>query len=330
MKLYHISVEELARATGLAYSSLRRWRERLARGAPVIRKPGQKKIEPLDLERFGQELDKLVHGRKRSYGTGELHRAFDQSLSRREIDEAVRNARTQSHVLKTAQTRHLEWIKPNTTWAMDDTCFAGRSGWIHTIRDLASRYQFEPITGAFATGEQVAAHLEKLFRRHGAPLFLKRDNGKNLNSKAVNDILAKWMVIPLNSPIHSPQYNGAIENAQKDWDRLMDPSDPYITSHLKTCSGLAAHDLNHTPRQVLRGQIPCTLFHGPDKLKVNKRYREKAYEWIKYKSLELIHQEDKHPACAWRSASLTWLQINHHINLTHPKSVTQFFDQICS
>ena len=110
----------------------------------------------------------------------------------------------------------------------------------------------------------------------------------------------------------------------------MDPSDPYISSHLTTCSGLAAHDLNHTPRQILNGRIPCAVFHGPDRLKVNKRYREKTYEWIKNKTLEITLQQDKDPDCAWRSAILTWLQINHYINLTHPKSVTQFFDQICS
>jgi hypothetical protein len=34
------------------------------------------------------------------------------------------------------------------------------------------------------------AHLDQLFHRHGAPLFLKRDNGSNLNGSEVNDALA--------------------------------------------------------------------------------------------------------------------------------------------
>ena len=46
-------------------------------------------------------------------------------------------------------------------------------------------------------------HLAKLFRRHGAPLFLKRDNGSPLNHAAVNAVLAEFGVIPLNSPAHS-------------------------------------------------------------------------------------------------------------------------------
>jgi hypothetical protein len=49
----------------------------------------------------------------------------------------------------------------------------------------------------------------------GGLLFIKRDNGSNLNSCAVNEILENWYVIPLNSPVRCPQYNGAVENAKK-------------------------------------------------------------------------------------------------------------------
>jgi len=324
MNAYHISLDELARLSGQAYSSLRRWRSRIASGHPPVYKSGPKKIEPLDLESFANELGKLVHKRKRSYGAGALHASFDASLSRREIDEAVRRARAGHNAMNRDQIHHVQWLNPNLAWAMDDTKFAGRSGYIHTIRDLRSRYQFEPLAGKMASGKEIATHLEKLFRKHGAPLFIKRDNGGNLNHKAVNEVLSKWLVIPINSPIHCPQYNGAIENAQKDWDRLMDPKDPFVLDNLKTCSAIAAHELNHNPRPVLGNRIPCTVFHGSGRLKVNKRYRKNAYEWIKNKSLELVAEEDKHPACAWRTAVLTWLQVNHYINITHPKCVTRF------
>ncbi len=190
-----------------------------------------------------------------------------------------------------------------------------------------NRYQMQPLAGDMASGEEVANHLEELFGKHGAPLFIKRDNGGNLNHQAVNEVLAKWMVIPINSPIRCPQYNGAIENAQKDWDRFLDPRDPFVTDNLQTCSRIAAHDLNHTPRQVLKNRIPCAVFHGPDKLKPNKRYRKNAYEWITNKALDLTGQDDKSPACAWRTAVLTWLLMNHHINITYPKCVTRFSNQ---
>ena len=324
MHTYHISLDELTRLSGQAYSSVRRWRSRIRNGQSPVRKAGPKKIEPLDLQRFADELGKLVHKRKRSNGSGSLHAAFDASLSRRDIDRAVRVARAKYNTDNREQLHHIEWLHPNLAWSMDDTQFFGRNGYIHTIRDLASRYQMEPLAGDMASGDEVATHLEDLFEKHGAPLFIKRDNGGNLNHQAVNEVLEKWMVIPINSPIRCPQYNGAIENAQKDWDRFLDPRDPFVIDNLQTCSRIAAHDLNHTPRPVLKNRIPCAVYHGPDKLKPNKRYRKDAYESIKHNALDLIDQDDKHPTCAWRTAVLIWLLMNHHINITHPKCVTRF------
>ena len=65
MKRYTIGLRELTRLLGLAYASVRRWRKRARRGRPVLEKPGPQKLEPLDMDRFGREVDRLVHGRAR-------------------------------------------------------------------------------------------------------------------------------------------------------------------------------------------------------------------------------------------------------------------------
>ena len=62
-------------------------------------------------------------------------------------------------------------------------------------------------------GETVAVHLEQLFLQHGPPLVLKRDNGSNLNQQAVDEVLARYLVMPLNSPPHYAPYNGGMECA---------------------------------------------------------------------------------------------------------------------
>jgi hypothetical protein len=329
MNRYTISLRELTRLLGLAYASVRRWRERARRGRPLLQKPGPQKLEPLDMERFGREVDRLVHGRKRSRGSGALHAAFGGSLSRREIDAHIRQARADYWNTRKGWTHSVRWKHPNLVWAIDDTRFAGRGGYIHTVRDLASRYQFEPLGGSLANGEQVAAHLDRLFRRHGAPLLLKRDNGSNLNDSAVNEVLAQWRVIPLNSPTCCPQYNGAIENAQKDWDRFLDPSDPHVRKHLQLHGGLAAQELNHTPRRVLGGQIPCAVFHGPARIHYTKRQRSNAHEWITDYALELTAPDGHYPARAWRTALLTWLQMNNLIQIHRPH-VSPCFPNKCA
>ena len=49
----------------------------------------------------------------------------------------------------------------------------GQKLWVHAVKDLASRYQLEPLTALASSGIEVARHLESLFRSQGAPLLLK-------------------------------------------------------------------------------------------------------------------------------------------------------------
>jgi transposase InsO family protein len=84
------------------------------------------------------------------------------------------------------------------------------------VQDLASRYKFTPWVGERVLGESVAARLEQLFLRHGPPLVLKRDNGSHLNHQAVDEVLSRYLVTPLNSPPHYPPYHGGMECAVRE------------------------------------------------------------------------------------------------------------------
>ena len=90
------------------------------------------------------------------------------------------------------------------------------------VIDLGSRMKLEPVIkpGAF-TGEEVAEHLNYLMHKHEAPLFLKRDNGSNLNSSEVLSILKMFAVIPFNSPPGFPQFNGVMERSQGEIKRYL-------------------------------------------------------------------------------------------------------------
>ena len=91
-----------------------------------------------------------------------------------------------------------------------------------SVDDLGSRVKLEPAVkpGAF-TGEEVAEHLNYLMHKHEAPLFLKRDNGSNLNSGEVLSILKMFAVIPFNSPPGFPQFNGVMERSQGEIKRYL-------------------------------------------------------------------------------------------------------------
>lgn len=322
MTRLRLSLRQISHHSGLAYASLKRWLGRVRRGQPVVLPPGPKKWIPPDWDALYRDLLHLHHGRKRSRGAGPLHRKHHEGLSRRRLDQLVAAARRQHHQHRERQRRRLQWHRPNTAWALDDTWQPEAGVWIHSIRDLASRFQLEPLAApALADGETIAAHLETLFRRHGAPLVLKRDNGSNLNHHAVNAVLARWRVIPLNSPPHYPPYNGAIENAQKDWSRILRQTHPkpdiYLREAAHTCCVRAAHDLNHRPRQSLGGRTPCTVFHE-DPLRLPPRERQDALEKIAQRSLASASRCGQNPSQAWRHAVQTWLLMNDLISIHSP------------
>jgi hypothetical protein len=64
-------------------------------------------------------------------------------------------------------------------WSCDATEYGDQQ--IIPVLDLHSRYRFQPLVCDRLDGRQIAGHLEQLFRKHGAPLFLKRDNGSPSN-----------------------------------------------------------------------------------------------------------------------------------------------------
>src|SRR5208282_4082977 len=210
----------LCAAATMSYATFMRWKGRLARGVPVLHKPGPKPIGSLDLAGLQTRLRRLEHGPHRSHGTTALYAEHRSQISRRSFQELVEETRRQILREREADRRSVHWQVPGTIWSVDPTeLVLVRDGIrqklsILPVLDLASRYKFAPLVSDRLTGESVAARLDELFAQHGPPLVLKRDNGSNLNSQAVDAVLSRWMVIPLNSPPYYPPYNGGIERAQ--------------------------------------------------------------------------------------------------------------------
>jgi hypothetical protein len=104
--------------------------------------------------------------------------------------------------------------------------------------------------------------LESLFGRCGPPLFLKRDNHGNLNGCAVDGVMERFVVLPLNSPSGSARYNGGMERARRELQEELGgrlaasspgvPAGPAVEA--------AVQELNHEPRPCLNGQTSCAMF----------------------------------------------------------------------
>jgi transposase InsO family protein len=294
------------------YASLMRWRQRQRQGLPVWQCPGPKKTVPLDRAEFYPLLRQLPHGRVRTHGTTALYARFAPSLSRRQLGALVQDFRRD----QLAAMKHIHWLWAGLAWSCDATEYGPAGTLIIPVQDLASRYRFAPLVTDQLDGRQIAAHLERLFRRHGAPLLLKRDNGSPFNHHAVDEVLARFAVLPLNNPPHCPRYNGAMEKGIRDFKAALaqrSHSSPIVPADFALATELTAHELNHQPRRCLNGRTACAVFHDDA-----QRLRWTCYQRRTIFRL-LLHQfgvvsgktslGDHHrPATLWRITVEAWLR----------------------
>ena len=328
----------LCRVVGVPYGSFRRWKARLAQGAPARGRPGPKKVVPLSLVELRGAVDGLDHGSQRSRGTGALCRHYQAQISRRELAALITTARRALAAQRQAACCHVTWHVPGLVWAVDDTELARsphQSLRLHQVQDLASRYKFRPWVGERILGETVAARLEQLFLQHGAPLVLKRDNGGNLNQTTVDEILARYWVVPLNSPRQYPPYNGGMERAVRELKaplraslRLSGPTPASAVQHWAEC---LAHDLNHRKRRALQGQIACRVLQDarPALQAYTLRKRREVFDEINALTWTLLQAQggctQDEADSIRRVAVEAWLQQHQVITITQNHRVLPLF-----
>lgn len=321
---YGVDQASLVAMAGINASSFKRWKRRVLRGDQPVKRSGVKKIEPINLGKIEQQIQGLDHGKNRTAGTGRLYQTNSHRISRREFNEMVKQVRTENNRIKAAGWCQVRWLRPDLAWAFDGTKYVGCH--VHNLQDLCSRYKFAPMTTEhLACGEEIAGHLDRNMTRFGPPLFIKRDNGGNLNHVSVNDLLQDRMIIPINSPSYTTSYNGAIEHCQgeiKGWLKKWKAAARTIRE-LALLVENAAHALNHRARRSLSYKNACRVYFGSSRLRYNKRKRKEAYEWITDLAVDLSVGSGKYKIdpTAWRIAARKWMEKHRLIIISKPVKV---------
>lgn len=307
---------------------------RMLSGSSPVEKPGPKKVEPLDLAALKKAMEVLRHGRKRSAGAGQLYVFHRNRISRRDLEEMVREAREKAKQEAADEMKHIAWLIPGMVWSLDDTLVIREPrSYLHQVKDVAARYVLPPRTGAMLHGEEVALNLRRLVWRFGAPLFMKRDNGGNLNHEKVNEVLEDHWIIPLNSPPHYPQYNGGVERSQRDIKEMLVDVEP---AALQPWAEIRAHDLNHRRRRILGVKTPCEAFFGGKSAlrQYDRRRRKGVYDEIMETALRIDeHLDDAIDptrTAAWRVSVENWLRRNGAIAVSSGGRVSPYFQRIWS
>lgn len=301
------------------------------------------------LAELKREIEEMEHGSQRSKGVGELHRKFSCLLSRREIDTLIKEERSRRNRSEKESCKRIKWRMPMTCLAFDDTWVYtkenGKKVYIHNIKDLASQYILPPMAGKMLTGEAVAENLEGLFVEYGAPLFLKRDNGGNLNSKEVNQLLDKFNVIPLNSPTYYSKYNGSVEQSNY-WikEQLKEVSQqtncPINDDTILALARLAAHEENLKHRRVLDYSRAVETFWlgGRERAHLKKNGRLHLRELVMQRERTLLEKASKekdgnHKLSESRKKKIKRKSVEEilkergYIDVIEPKSVNQLIDK---
>src|SRR5271165_5867832 len=203
----------------LPCATVLRWKSRARAGEPLLDPPGPKKPAPLDAQTLRQKIRELQHGPRRTAGTTALREELKDEISRRRFQEMVAEERRN----RKNDMKRIYWLKPGAAWSLDTTEYGPEKMKITPLRDLASKYQVPtPLVAPEENGERIALYLDRIFRQEGAPVFLKRDLGSPLNCQALDQVLERHWVLPLNSPPAYPQYNGSIERSMRDLKDALD------------------------------------------------------------------------------------------------------------
>lgn len=336
-----LPAKAICATVNLPYQSYCRWLVRSRLSLPLVQVAGPKKVAPFDPSELQNDIRTLEHRRKLSYGSPKIYEKYAFSLSQRALAELVRHARADMNREYRQNMKRVEWLVPGMVWSMDscelahENIIGAQKSHFQQLGDLATRYRFDPIGKAYEPcGEEIAGHLARMFHVHGAPLFLKRDNGSNQNHAAVNGVLAEYMVIPLNSPVEYPPYNGAVEEAQKELKECLQQRlaiSPCLISAIETCSHAAVNEINHRPRPCLNGKPACLAFFGQgERKRFTKRERGIVYDWLtktKKDILSCMENRERISAhqAAWRMAVESWLHKNGYIEIKLNGKVSPYF-----
>jgi hypothetical protein len=296
-----------------------RWRTRALAGAAVVEKAGPKKKESIELASVKEKIQQLEHGPRRTAGTTALYAELSDSISRRRFQELVAEER-QSRL---ESMKRIQWLLPGTAWSLDTTEYGLEKIKITPLRDLASKYQLPiPLVQPQEDGTRIALYLDLMFKKEGAPMFLKRDLGSPLNCQAVDEVLERHWVLPLNSPAHYPKYNGSIERNMRDLQEALDQRRlNALQVPMSVEVELATHQLNHRRLRSLHHRTPCQVYHDPARrLRLHGASRQRIFREVFeqfWHYVECMSVRNHHTLnAAWRLVVETWLRRQGWISVT--------------
>lgn len=287
----NVSLLELIRASRLTCSSYFRYHFRLGQNMEIVQTSGRKCVD-VDYDEYTRKAiaGKKCKGYRRRFAKKKSRKKLSPHFERMITERALKAYNAQARL----DLHEVKYWEPHQVWAMDisEYPFEGHIFEALQVVDLGSGIRFEAVLklGSFCA-QEVAGHLAMLMHKHGAPLFLKRDNGGNLKAKEVLNVLQEFVVLPLNSPPYCPQYNGSVERAQGELKRIYHrqlSSDDVLLNAAKGHLSMAICQSNMQPKRRFHGRTPWQMWSEPYR-KFDKWTRAKIYQEVEKHALRILN-----------------------------------------
>src|SRR6185436_7725252 len=154
------------------------------------------------------------------------------------------------------------------------------------------------------------------------PLFFKRDLGSPLNCQAMDQVLERHAVLPLNSPPGYPRYNGSMERSIRDLqDALYARRLQALQVPMSVEVELVTHQLNHRRLRSLGQRHPCQVYHetarsirlhGASRQRIFREVFEQFWHIVQCMPVPNRHTTN----AAWRWIVESWLRRQGWITVT--------------
>ena len=125
--------------------------------------------------------------------------------------------RDQLHAMK-----HIHWLWAGTGLVLRRHRIRRGRLQIIPVQDLASRYRFRPLVSASWMAAR-SPHISKACSGNTArPCSSNATTVRPSTNQHVDEVMARFGVLPLNNPPHFPRYNGGMEKSIRDFKAALD------------------------------------------------------------------------------------------------------------
>ena len=285
------AVGSVCRRLGIHRSSYYDWRR--PKPAPAKRS-GPPGPPPALLRAMQDDVRRLDHVKRRTWGTATIYEDYQGLIPRRVIQKTIRQERRAANRIDRAGAQQYEFCEVGVAFSVDfkKVLIPGR---LIRVQDERSRCMLDRAHRRSWPAEEVTRWVRGVFERTERPLVVKHDRGTEFDSRVFQDMLQELKIVALPSPGAWPRYNGKHERWNKDIQQWLIPA---AQGHLDPDQvleevDLAIEDLNEIkPRRKLGWRTPLEVYKTSPRVKID---REDFYrQWLDYRHrMRLKHAGDR-------------------------------------